>query len=154
MNIRKAELIDLPALDGLYLSLFKQMAIYEPNYMNAARQDEVFIKKIIAGEDNFIGFVYEEEEIVCGLAVAQIQSTDPYNCLKPLRCVYLMDIIVVEEMQGKGIGKALLQRVKDWGKSNQVNYFELTVLAGNIAAIALYQREGLMPFSMSMRMIL
>lgn len=154
MNIRKAELTDLPTLDALYLSLFKQMAVYEPNYMNAARQDEAFIKKVIAGEDNFIGFVYEEQGVVLGMAVAQLQSTDPYNCLKPLKSVYLMDIVVAEDMQGKGIGKSLLQQVKDWGRFNQVDYFELTVLTSNGSAMALYEREGLLPFSMSMRMVL
>lgn len=154
MNIRKAELTDFPRLDALYLSLFKQMAVYEPNYMNAARQDEAFIKKVIAGEDNFIGFVYEEEGVVLGMAVAQLQSTDPYNCLKPLKSVYLMDIVVAEDMQGKGIGKSLLQQVKDWGRFNQVDYFELTVLTSNRSAMALYKREGLLPFSMSMRMVL
>lgn len=63
-----------------------------------------------------------------------------------------MDIVVDGTMRGKGIGKALLDRVKQWAKEQEADYLELSVLAKNTLAEALYLREGFDTYSISMRM--
>ena len=150
--IRKAELRDLPAIEDLYAILFQGMADLEPTYMKAARQDEAFVASVIQEENDFTVFVVEDEGGIQGFAITQLQQSPPYNAFVQQRCVYLMDLVVHPSTRGKGYGKALIQRVKEWGIEKQAAYFELSVLTRNTQAIALYEREGLRPFNQSMRM--
>lgn len=150
--IRKAREEDAVSLSELYRVLFKGMADLEPYYMKEASQDPAFIDSIIQGEHDFVVFVAEDEGQIQGFAIAQLQNSPPYNAFVQERCVYLMDLVVNPITRGKGYGKALMQRVKEWGIENQVSYFELSVLTQNHKAIALYEREGLRPFNQSMRM--
>jgi len=150
--IRLAHSNDLAAIQHLYTLLFKGMGEFEPAYMKEAIQDKAFVESVIRGEQDFALFVVEDEGAIQGFALAQLQNSPPYNAFLQQRCVYLMDLVVHPNTRGKGYGKMLIQRVKEWGLENQVDYFELTVLHRNQQAIALYEREGFQPFSQSMRM--
>lgn len=150
--IRKANLNDLPVIHRLYSILFDGMKELEPDYMKSAIQDDDFIKSVIREENNFTIFVAEDKNEVHGFAIAQIQSAPPYNCFVQQQCVYLMDLVVNPNNRGKGVGKALIQAVKDWGIVHKVDYFELAVLTQNTRAIALYEKEGFKSFNQSMRM--
>ncbi|MDM1407426.1 GNAT family N-acetyltransferase [Myroides sp. DF42-4-2] len=150
--IRKADIQDLTQVQELYEMLFSSMADLEPNYMKEAKQDESFIRSVILGENDFSIFVAEKEGQIQGFAIAQLQNSPPYNCFVQQRCVYLMDLVVNPRIQGKGFGTKLIERVKEWGQENKVDYFELNVLSTNQKAIELYKRMGLEPFSHSMRM--
>ncbi|MFA4870109.1 MAG: GNAT family N-acetyltransferase [Pedobacter sp.] len=152
MNIRKAVQADLLKIKNLYFQLFEQMAHHEPDYMQPAFQDEAFLHKVIAGEDQFTAFVYQSDQEVQGIAITQLQESPPYNCFVPLKCMYLMDIVVDVEMRGKGVGKALIDRVKTWAKEKEADYLELSVLSKNASAAALYLHEGFEPYSLSMRL--
>lgn len=150
--IRKAEPTDLPTIKTLYFRLFEQMTHYEPDYMQAAHQDEAFLHKVLAGEDHFTAFVYQSAGEIKGMAITQLQESPPYNCFVPLKCMYLMDLIVAADARGHGIGTALMDRVKMWAKEKRADYLELSVLSKNSLAEALYLREGFEAYSTSMRM--
>jgi GNAT superfamily N-acetyltransferase len=145
MNIRKAIQADLPKIKSLYFQLFEQLAHHEPYYLQTAHQDESFLQRVIAGEDQFTAFVYEADGEVKGIVITQLQESPPYNCFVPLKCMYLMDIVVDMDMRGIGIGKALIDRVKMWAKENEADYLELSVLSKNTSATALYLHEDLSP---------
>lgn len=150
--LRKAQINDFPALQNLYEILFQNIAALEPNYMKEARQEEAFVQSAIREENDFVVFVVEDNGSIQGFAIAQLQNSPPYHAFVQQRCVYLMDLVVHPIARDKGYGKALIQRVKEWGIEKQVDYFELNVLTQNKRAIELYLREGLSTFSLSMRM--
>ncbi|MCC9043213.1 GNAT family N-acetyltransferase [Myroides sp. M-43] len=150
--IRKATIEDLLSIHNLYKILFDRMVELEPNYMKSATQDTTFIKSVIKGENDFTIFIAEDNKEVQGFAIAQLQSAPLYNCFIQQRCIYLMDLIVSPDNQGKGYGKKLIQSIKEWGVQNKVEYFELSVLTENTRAIALYEIEGFTAFNQSMRM--
>jgi GNAT superfamily N-acetyltransferase len=152
MNIRNATLADVPHIKALYSLLFEQLANYEPDYLHPALQDETFLQKVVAAEDNFVAFIYAKDGKAKGFVIAKLEESPPYNCFVPLKCMYLMDIVVDQNMRGKGIGKALIDRTKQWAKEQEADYLELSVLAKNTSAEALYLREGFETFSKSMRM--
>lgn len=152
MNIRKATPADIPQIKALYLQLYEQLANYEPNYLQATHQDETFLQQVVASEDNFVAFICAIDGEAKGFAIAKLQESPPYNCFVPLKYIHLMDIVVDETMRGKGIGKALLDRIKQWAKEQEADYLELSVLAKNTLAEALYLREGFDAYSISMRM--
>jgi len=152
MDIRKATPADLPQIKILYSLLFEQLANYEPDYLQPALQDEAFLQQVVAAADNFVAFIYTIDGEAKGFAIAKLEESPPYNCFVPLKCMYLMDIVVDQNMRGKGIGKALIDRIKQWAKEQEADYLELSVLAKNTLAEALYLREGFETFSKSMRM--
>ncbi|MFD2902468.1 GNAT family N-acetyltransferase [Sphingobacterium anhuiense] len=152
MDIRKATSADLPQIKALYSLLFEQLANYEPDYLQPALQDEAFLQQVVAAADNFVAFIYTIDGEAKGFAIAKLEESPPYNCFVPLKCMYLMDIVVDQNMRGKGIGKALIDRIKQWAKEQEADYLELSVLAKNTLAEALYLREGFETFSKSMRM--
>lgn len=49
---------------------------------------------------------------------------------------------VHSDSRGKGIGKALFSYVIDWAKSIHLHRLELTVMAENASAVALYEKMG------------
>ncbi|MTG98864.1 MULTISPECIES: GNAT family N-acetyltransferase [Myroides] len=149
--IRTATLADIQSILLLYRELFKQMAIYEPNYMKETDQDYEFVKSVINQENNFLIYVFEKDTQVEGFVIVQKQDAPMYNCFVQQKLVYIMDIVVNPDSRGLGIGKALLQQVKSWAKSQGVNYLELNVLTANTAAQKLYEREGFTNFNQSMR---
>lgn len=152
MDIRKATPADLPQIKILYSLLFEQLANYEPDYLQPALQDEAFLQQVVAAADNFVAFIYTIDGEAKGFAIAKLEESPPYNCFVPLKCMHLMDIVVDQNMRGKGIGKALIDRIKQWAKEQEADYLELSVLAKNTLAEALYLREGFETFSKSMRM--
>ncbi|MCY4778070.1 GNAT family N-acetyltransferase [Sphingobacterium sp. UT-1RO-CII-1] len=150
--VRKAQISDLTALFKLYNTLFQLMEKMEPNYMKTPEEEELFLISVLTEENNLIAFVYEEHENILGFVIANLRDSPEYSNYIPQKAVYLVDIVVDENSRDQGIGKALIDRVKEWGTENAVDYFELTVLSANQAAIRLYEREGLIPFSVNMRM--
>ena len=152
MDIRKATPADLPQIKILYSLLFEQLANYEPDYLQPALQDEAFLQQVVAAADNFVAFIYTIDGEAKGFAIAKLEESPPYNCFVPLKCMYLMDIVVDQNMRGKGIGIELIDRIKQWAKEQEADYLELSVLAKNTLTEALYLREGFETFSKSMRM--
>ncbi|SDM67888.1 ribosomal protein S18-alanine N-acetyltransferase [Acetanaerobacterium elongatum] len=54
---------------------------------------------------------------------------------------YITNIAVFEEFRRKGIGRLLLQELKDYGKENDMAFITLEVRCSNLAAIELYRAE-------------
>ena len=57
-------------------------------------------------------------------------------------CSFLEDLVVAQEHRGKGIGKALLQRVLAYAKQNNQAYAMWQVLDWNEGAIEFYKKMG------------
>jgi len=56
-------------------------------------------------------------------------------------------IYVLQEYQGKHIGKLLIQKAIEIGKKNDLNYIWLGVWEKNISAIKFYEKQGFKKFS-------
>lgn len=64
----------------------------------------------------------------------------------------VMDLAVAPGHRGKGIGKALLNEVKNWAEIRELKYVELNVLTQNNHAIEMYEKMGFAECSKVMRM--
>lgn len=137
MEIRIANINDLDGIKDLYNILFSDMAKLQPEYFKEAKQDNKFIKMIIDNEDSDI-LIAQDTKII-GLALVQKQTTPPYNCLVEHHYTYLMDLVVDPDFRGKGIGKSLIEKVKEWALEKDSDYIELNVLSENKKAITLYE---------------
>ena len=141
MPIRKAVPADLPDIQRLYKYLFADMAALQPDYIRAASQDEAFILSVIREEPSDILLACEEGKTL-GFALVQLQRTPPYTCMVPHTYAYLTDLAVEPAARGRGLGRALLDAVKGWGRERGADYVELQVLRQNHGALRLYEREG------------
>ena len=66
----------------------------------------------------------------------------PYRCFVPHPYADLLDLAVLPDARGNGLGTLLLQAVKGWAKAYGADYLELGALSNNQGAIRLYEREG------------
>lgn len=78
-------------------------------------------------------FVYEENDIVMGhIFISIIEHSESlisyYN-----KEIYIDDLCVSREYQGKGIGRILFEYVKEYSKKINANYITLHVYDGNSA---------------------
>jgi len=62
------------------------------------------------------------------------------------------ELIVFEEHQGVGAGKALMSAAREWCQEQGVKDMMLTVWEFNTDAIAFYERLGYSPLSRTMRL--
>ncbi|PHM74679.1 GNAT family N-acetyltransferase [Xenorhabdus kozodoii] len=142
MIIRTATLQDVEAILSLYRVLFSEMAVLQPDRMQATEQDSDFIASNI-NNDKFYFLVAEDGNgSIKGFALAQEQKTPPFNCLVPRTYGYILDLVVSQDARNLGIGQDLLFGMKKWAKENKYSHLELNVLSQNVDAIRFYIREG------------
>ncbi|QNI32643.1 ribosomal protein S18-alanine N-acetyltransferase [Alloacidobacterium dinghuense] len=81
------------------------------------------------------GFVAEDGGRLLGFAVGKIIAG----------VCELESIAVTLETRSQGIGRALLEAVKNWAVANEAVRMELEVRLSNARAVKLYERGGLLP---------
>ena len=141
MEVRKAEMKDLPAVSRLYRLLNEDMAALQPAYVRPADQDEAFLRESVRKKTSDI-LLAVEGEAVRGFALVQLRHTPPYTCIVPHTYVYLLDLVMDTPVRGRGGGRLLLAAVKAWAKEMGAEYVELQVFSQNTRARQLYEGEG------------
>lgn len=58
---------------------------------------------------------------------------------------YVEILVVAEEAEGRGVGRALMSYAEQWGREHGCHEVVLDVFANNPAAIAFYERIGFAP---------
>lgn len=136
MHIRKANAGEGAVCDQLLTRLIQTERQWEPNL------NESFIvtnnyEHRMAGNGTLLLVAEENSEIVGFL----FGFLDPSPVLK--RPTALLDaLFVCEEHRGKGIGKALALRFREWAKEQGVYAIELKVMSQNTTALRLYENLG------------
>lgn len=139
--VRDAVPADRKAIAEIYRTLFEAMSNLQPQYIHAAEQDPDFILKIITESKKDI-LVAQCGVQLLGFALVLMTHTPPYRCFVPHPYADLLDLAVLPDARGNGLGTLLLQAVKGWAKAYGADYLELGALSNNQGAIRLYEREG------------
>lgn len=58
---------------------------------------------------------------------------------------YVEILVVAEEAEGRGVGRALMAHAEQWGRAHGCHEVVLDVFANNPSAIAFYERVGFAP---------
>lgn len=131
IKIRKAVKEDCPRL----MELVQELADYEkaPNEVTVTMDH--FIESGFGENPVWWTFVAEVEGIIQGFALYYIR----YSTWKG-QAMYLEDILVTNEMRGKGIGKLLFDRLIEEAKEKGWNRILWQVLDWNEPAINFYKK--------------
>ena len=132
--VKKAVKEDCEAI----MNLIHELAVYEkaPNEITVSM--EHFIESGFGAKPVWEAFVAKENGIVKGFALYYIR----YSTWKGQR-IYLEDLLVTEDMRGKGIGKLLFDQLVEECKRKKYSGLVWQVLDWNEPAINFYKKfEG------------
>ncbi len=131
--IRRGEQQDMPSV----LKLVTELAIFEkePNAVKINVDD--LINNGFKENPAFYTFVAEIKGIIVGIALF-------YNRFSTWdgSSMHLEDLIVTEKYRGKGIGKALYDKVLEYSLQKGIKRVEWVVLDWNTPAIEFYKSTG------------
>lgn len=153
LTIRRAAEADIPELLRLYRILDREMAAMQPDFYCAAPRDRAFLARVIREAGGEI-FVAQQDGATVGFALVREAWSPEASYILPHRFADLYDLAVEPATRGRGVGRALVQEVKRWAKGLGMEYVELSVLAENMTAAALYAGEGFRETSRVMRCFL
>ncbi|MFA6617972.1 MAG: GNAT family N-acetyltransferase [Candidatus Neomarinimicrobiota bacterium] len=142
MNIRKAEPQDIEDLVKHGLSLLKQHSELDPYFTPSDTADKIYQKFFdgcLHSEDKLL-LVADNKGKVVAYAAAEIQARSPV--FKIRENGYINDIFVEKEFRKLGIARKFLKEFKEWFKSKNIDYVELSVLANNQIAQKTWGKFG------------
>jgi len=132
--IRSASEKDVSAI----FSLIKELAEYE-KLADQVVTSEDELKRALFCENNFVEILIAEYE---GQIVGQALFFKNFSTFLGKPGIYLEDLYVKPEIRGKGIGKALLDRIISLAKERNYGRVEWAVLDWNESAIEFYEKIG------------
>ena len=131
ITIRRVVKEDCPRL----LELVQELATYERSPNEVTVTLEHFVESGFGEKPVWWAFVAETEEKIVGFALYYVR----YSTWKG-RAMYLEDILITNEMRGKGIGKLLFDRLIEEAREKKFNRIIWQVLDWNEAAINFYKK--------------
>lgn len=129
--IRRALKDDCPKL----LELIQELATYEKAPDEVSVTLDHFTESGFGKQSVWWAFVAEVDEKIVGFALYYIR----YSTWKG-QAMYLEDILITNEMRGKGIGKLLFDRLIEEAREKKFNRIIWQVLDWNEPAINFYKK--------------
>jgi GNAT superfamily N-acetyltransferase len=130
IQIRPAVRADVPRI----LELVHELALFERAPEQVINTEEKMIRQGFGAQPAFICFVAEDSQGIHGMSLCYVR----YSTWKG-SCLYLEDLIVTEQMRGKGIGKQLFEYTLNYAKENDYQRLQWQVLDWNQPAIEFYK---------------
>ena len=148
IHLREANLEDLPTL----LDFEQSLVAFERAFAPHLRKGEIHYYDLAAyiNDPTICVVVAERGKELVGSGYALIRNNKPYKT--PQTFVYLGFMYVRLEYRGQGINGKIMQHLMDWGKAQGHTEFQLEVFAENESAIKAYQKMGLVPEILTMRL--
>src|SRR5678809_666197 len=131
ITIRRAAKDDCPRL----LELIQELATYERAPDEVTVTLDHFVESGFGKQPVWWAFVAEADNKVVGFALYYIR----YSTWKG-QAMYLEDILITNEMRGKGIGKLLFDRLIEEAREKKFNRIIWQVLDWNEPAINFYKK--------------
>ena len=132
--LRFAEEKDIPVI----LSLIKELAEYE-KLLDEVRVTEEILKENLFGKRRYAEVIIAELD---GKTAGQALFFHNFSTFLGKTGIYLEDLYVKQEFRGKGIGKALLNKIIEIAKERDCGRVEWVVLDWNKPAISFYKKLG------------
>ncbi len=135
--IRSATENDVPII----FALIKELAEFE-KLADQIKTSEDELRNTLFGKDKFVEILLAEYE---HKVVGQALFFKNFSTFLGKPGIYLEDLYVKPDMRGKGIGKALLDKIISIAKDRNYGRVEWSVLDWNEPAIDFYKKIGAKP---------
>jgi ribosomal protein S18 acetylase RimI-like enzyme len=152
MTIRIANSDDVYSISRLYDDFYRHNSSQQPFFYTDAKESGDYPQSVIDGTTGDI-FVAEIENVIIGFIHVEEDKTPPYPAVVQHRFACIVDFYVIPEYRKRGIGKALLEKAKDWSVNLELDYIELFVLEENEIGKGFYKKENFETASRTMRFI-
>ncbi len=139
MTIRFADRSDVPVI----AELIRGLAHYEKLEHEVTMTEEVLDKSLFGPKPYAETLLVKEE----GKAVGFALFFHNFSTFLGKPGIYLEDLFVIPEQRGRGIGRALLERLAQIAVERDCGRLEWAVLDWNRDAIGFYERLGAKPNS-------
>jgi ribosomal protein S18 acetylase RimI-like enzyme len=151
-NIRQATVNDAHAICQLLAEGGKLHAQALPTLLKSPdiSKPEKFVNDILQDEASHI-LVAEVNQQVVGYIQFNHREEKEHVVVVPRSYVSVSSLIVKEEYQRQGIGKALMQRVHEWAEEHNIDDIELNVYEFNTPAQGFYEKLGYQTISRRMK---
>jgi len=123
------------------MELVQELAVYEKAPLEVSVDFDHFVESGFGKNPVWWAFVAEVNGHIEGFALYYIR----YSTWKGQR-MFLEDILVTENMRGKGIGKLLFEKLVEEAKAKNFNGIAWQVLEWNEPAINFYKKMGEVSF--------
>ena len=156
MNIvRRAEKRDIPAILQLLIQVDMVHHNGRPDLFKgpATKYSAQELEQILSDETTPVFVCTDEHDRVLGHGFCIIQYSGG-NLMVEHMTLYIDDICVDERSRGKGVGKALFEKICAYARQSGAYNVTLNVWSCNPGAMKFYERLGLVPYKTGMEMIL
>ncbi len=156
MNIRRAELSDMPGINKLLNQVLMVHHNGRPDLFkaNVKKYTNEELTDIIEDDKKPIFVAVDDNNQVLGYAFCIFQQYINNNILTDIKTLYIDDLCVDEEKRGMHIGKALYDFVVSFAKTEGCYNITLNVWSCNESAMRFYESCGLIPQKVGMEKIL
>ncbi len=152
MNIRKAEVRDIPRLDDL---------LYQVHRLHAEGRGDIFrlgnkkytddeLVAILSDARTPVYVATDADDFVMGYAFCVYQEVCGDRSLMDRKTLYLDDLCVDENLRGQGVGRALYQYVCGVARESGCDAVTLNVWCLNASAMRFYEACGMTPLKVVM----
>lgn len=156
MNIRRADLKDMPGINNLLRQVLMVHHNGRPDLFkaNAKKYTDEQLAELIKDDTKPIFVCVDEAENVLGYAFCVWQQHINNEILTDIKTLYIDDLCVDETRRGQHIGKSLYEYVLAYAKENNFYNVTLNVWSLNESAMKFYEACGLKPQKVGMEYLL
>lgn len=142
IEIRAGRREDAPAAARLWMQSAESHACYDSVYdtsRNAEKMMRNFLADLSSASHSFL-FVAQAGGGIVGFVSGEMREGSP--TFHPRSWASIDDIFVAEEFRSRGIGKALIEKVRGWAKERSTTGISLQVAAANERGRDFYRDLG------------
>ena len=147
MNIRKAEMKDIPGILDLLSQVLEVHAVIRPDlFVSGTRKyNEKDLKEILQDEQRPIFVAEGENGELLGYCFCKLEKTEHSNNLRESLSILIDDFCVDEKHRNQRVGRALSDYVTDYARRLGCYDMTLNLWNGNENARIFYEHMGFTP---------
>jgi ribosomal protein S18 acetylase RimI-like enzyme len=143
MTIREARAQDIAALAGLCAQVHALHVAWRPETFRPASSEEMeALFRDWLGLDGYRAYLAVEDGRPVGYIVARVVDRPGNVLMHPRRFLDVEQIGVVPEMRRRGVGRALIQKAREFALERGLRRIELNVWAENAEARRAFESWG------------
>lgn len=143
MNIRNAQIDDVNMVSELMLQVAKIHSSARRDIFKEKNIEEIKneVNNRMNNKENIL--IAEENNSIFGVIIYKIKEVKEHINLKDRTVLWIDELVVDENIRGKGIGRSLFLEVNKIAKENNCNAVELNCWNFNRQAIKFYEKCGM-----------